>query len=485
MKRIWILVMVFFLVGCSNNEDVYTSEPIENVTLTVQELSDFTDNTLNYYDIEVTLDDEKDQLIGKETITYHYDETEALEALYLHVYPNAFKSSSHPSLFDQEVTKAMTQEGSIEIKNVLINGKTIEYSYEPIDTVLKLPFDLIPGEDYMIEMDFVIQVSSTTERFGSIQGIYNLGNWYPILAVYDDEGWNLDPYYDVGDPFYSEVANYDVTLTLPEGYIPSASGYLYQKEDKTYHFRADRMRDFAFVLSDKFLIKEKLVNDTLVYLYYPSSLSNHYWTDHALTFAEETLLLYEDFIGDYPYKSYSVVITTFPSGMEYPGLVMISDQYFYDFDITNLRQTIVHESVHQWFYSLIGDDEIDEGWIDEGLTTYFTMYFDQAVYKKAYYDRTLKYYRDRRNKYGIENITVLKSAKDYADWSEYGVAAYVTPALMYDEIYKTYGDEKLKTFVQSLYSNYVYGILRYEDLIETLKTVYGEEVMEIVDRYLK
>lgn len=483
MKKILWILCIFLLVSCQK-ETIETIEvATENVTQSLFEKSDFTDDSLNYYDIEVVLDDNLNQLIGHQKITYHHDK-EDMNALYLHVYPNAFKADGMPGLFDQEHDLTMLVEGAIEFSSIKVNGQTSHYEFAPIETVLEIPMTLVSGETYEIELDYVIQVSSTTERFGHVNGTYNLGNWYPILAVYDEDGWNLDPYYDVGDPFYSETANYDVKITLPEHFTAAGSGYLYLKEDNTYYFRADRMRDFAFVISDKFLIEEAEVNDTLITLYYPSSLKQHNWVDDALKFSEETLLLYEDYIGDYPYKSYSVVITKFPSGMEYPGLVMIAEDYFMNFDVANLRQTIVHETVHQWFYSLIGDDEIDDGWIDEGLTTYFTMYFDQAVYKQAYYDKTLKIYRDRRNQTGVENINVTKSAKDFSGWGEYGVAAYVTPALMYHEIFDTYGDEKLKEFVRSLYNDYAYGILKPEGLMATLKSVYGDEVMEIVDRYL-
>lgn len=512
MKKWSILILLLLLVACNDAEpdqkkndkvdDSIIVEEAENSTEVVEsivedknivpqdvfEKTSFRNEALNYYDIRASLDVDKDIITATQKVEYTNVEGLDLEAIYFHVYPNAFKKGNHPSLFDKDLDEIDHQYGFVDVKEIHINGEGVSFELAPIDTTLKIAYLFEANKSYTIELTYDVYISTTSERFGVAGGIYNLGNWYPILAAYDEEGWHLDPYYSVGDPFYSDMSNYDVQMTVPNDYEVAASGYLnaYEMaEQQTFNFRGDAMRDFAFVIGNEFTIESHEIDGTTVYLYYPPSIKDHKWLDEALYFGYSTIELYDDLIGDYPYKNYSVVITNFPSGMEYPGLVFISDGYFNGYSVDNLRGVIVHETVHQWFYSLIGDDEIEDGWIDEGLTSYFTAYYDWVFDKKDAYNETIKSYKKRVKSTGLENIDVTKSAEFIYDWGEYGLTAYATPAVMYDELMSTYGEKKLIEFAQLLYDRFAFGILKEDGLKSALIDVYGEEVMEIVDTYLK
>jgi aminopeptidase N len=169
--------------------------------------------------------------------------------------------------------------------------------------------------------------------------------------------------------------------------------------------------------------------------------------------------------------------------MEYPGLVLISERYLSN-SIDSLRTVIVHETAHQWFYGIIGDDEIDEGWIDEGLTSFFTAYFEIGFTGEYYYEGTMERYQNRVDNFGFDNIVIAKSAYEFDNWDDYGVAAYSKPALMYHEIKNLYGDEKIEEFARELYHQYAYKILKEADLRKVLVQVYGEEITELLDRWL-
>ncbi len=489
MKKIVVIILIlmsFTILGCEDKviEAAYT----EPVTLEEEVIAKepFTDPSLNYYQIDAILDPEMSIITATQIIEYTNNENLDLTEIYLHLYPNAFTKESQPNLFgnSDEVSDLI---GEIEITSLLIDGKDIKFQEGPTTTSVEIAYAFIKNETYTIQLDYLVKVSSTSERFGVVNDIYNLGNWYPILAVYDEEGWHVDPYLSIGDPFYSDMSNYDIKMTVPEGYVVAGSGYIESvdtlENETTYAFRADRMRDFAFVISNQFEYIKEQINDTTVYLYYPKSVKKHKWLDDAMLFSLEAISSFEEIIGDYPYKTYSVVLTNFPSGMEYPGLVFISKGYLLD-SIHALRTVIVHETAHQWFYGLIGDDEIDEGWIDEGLTTFFTAYFEIEYTGEHSYQDAMKRYQNRVNEYGFDNIIVAKSAKDFDDWGDYGVAAYSKPALMYHEIYTTYGDEKMQAFAKYLYEHYAYGILKEDDLREALNAIYGAEINELLDTWL-
>lgn len=476
-----VILLVMLLVSCQTETEVALVEPSEPISIDTYSKDEFVDFDLDHYVIEGTLNDEEKTIEAVQVLTYTNREGINLDRIYLHLYPNAFSKEGQPSIAGN--TDGIDgQYGAIEIENASIDGVQVDFYEGPTISSIEIPYDFEMSKTYTLELKYKVKVSDTSERFGYVNDIYNLGNWYPILAVYDDEGWNVDPYLSIGDPFYSDMANYDVSLTVPNGFVVAASGYateLENGEETTYHFRGDRMRDFAMVISKDFEIMQDTVNGTEVYLYYPRSLKKHKWLDDGLTYGVESIRLFEEVIGDYPYKTYSVVLTNFPSGMEYPGLVFISKGYLMD-SMSRFRTVIVHETVHQWFYNIIGDDEVDEGWIDEGLTTYFTAYFEKETIDHETYEATMNRYRDRVDSYGFDNIIVAQSAYEFSNWTEYGVSAYSKSSLVYHELYMKYGDQKIREFAKHLYDNYAYEILREEDLRASIIEVFGEDAEKIL-----
>ncbi|MCH4887337.1 M1 family metallopeptidase [Acidaminobacter sp. JC074] len=477
MKKIVLLMALFLMVACQAEE---ISDPIVSQ---VYEEDAYTDSDLDEYKIDAVLDDEKRVIDVNQVITYTNRENVDLDKLYFHLYPNAFSKEAQPSITGN--TKGVENFGAIEVSSIIIDGQVVDFNKGPTLTSIYVPFDFKMGQTYKIEMAYQVKVSDTSERFGYDGGIYNLGNWYPIISVYDEDGWNLDPYLSIGDPFYSDMANYDIHISVPSDFIVAASGYTIetlQTDLLTYHFKGDRMRDFAMVISDQFEIIKESVNETDVYLYYPKSLKKHKWLDDALAYGVDSIRLFEEVIGDYPYKTYSVVLTNFPSGMEYPGLVFISKGYLLNSQ-ASLRNVIVHETVHQWFYNIIGDDEIDEGWIDEGLTTYFTAYYEKELIDEDTYNTTMERYQSRVDAYGFDDIVVAKTSYEFDNWNDYGVSAYSKSALVYHELYKAYGDDKVREFAKYLYENYAYKILKEEDLRQSIESVFGQEAGKILDTW--
>lgn len=481
MKKIFVVLILVLLVSCQAERPADT-QVIENKE-TIFKKSSFTDDQLDYYTIEARLSDKDHMIDAKQMILYTNREETNLDELFIHTYPNAFSIDGQESILKSNKTDP--GHGALEVSMVKINDEIINFEEGPTVTSIRLPYKFDQGATYNIELEYKVKVSNTAERFGVVDGIYNLCNWYPIIAVYDEDGWNVDPYYRVGDPFYSDVSNYDVTFTVPSDFTVAGSGYisrLNEGDSKTYYFRGDRMRDFAMVLSNQFMVKEEQVNDTSVYLYYPKKLAGHDWLDYAMISSTESLKLFEDIIGDYPYKTYSVVMTNFSTGMEYPGLVLISTGYFTR-SLDDLRRVIVHETVHQWFYGIIGGDEIDEGWIDEGLTSYFTAYYDKKIMGEDYYYGTMDYYQSRVDNVGANNIVIMQSAKDFQGWDTYGLAAYTKPALLYHYLHETYGDKKIERLASTLYDKYAYTNMKAEDLRETIVDLYGGEIEDILDKW--
>ena len=266
---------------------------------------------------------------------------------------------------------------------------------------VKLPTALKKGERVSFEFEYTVKLPNYLGRFGYGDKAYNLCNFYPIASVYDQRGFNNDPYYEVGDPFYSDVADYSVKLTVPSEFTVATSGVIKNEEksgtSKVLTIEANAVRDYAAVVSNQFKCIEKKVGDTTVYSYYYNTTDDAYGK-LALTTGAQSIELYEKLYGDYPYSTFSVVQTDFYiGGMEYPNIILI-DQSLYEggtYGEMILKYVIAHETAHQWWYAMVGNNEVLEPWLDEALTDFTTQlyfrYYETAKYADAVYDAQVAY----------------------------------------------------------------------------------------------
>ena len=235
--------------------------------------------------------------------------------------------------------------------------------------ILSKPFK--PKDKLVMTVEFDAVLPPACGRFGYGKNTFNIGNWYPILATYDDKGWHKEPYYDVGDPFYSEVGIYDVHISAPKDYIIAASGSLQEKREKAdqivWNFKTDLVRDFAWVASNKFRTVNLNIGKTRITSYYLEGDEDY--GQEALEYAQKALVFFNNYFGEYPYSDYSVVASDFYiGGMEYPNLVIIGEEFYRPGDF--LEYVIVHETAHQWWYGLVGNNQVMEAWLDEALAEY-------------------------------------------------------------------------------------------------------------------
>ena len=494
-----LIITTLFLniTGCSKKDtslDTHTKVP-EVIAQTIKSSEPLNSYTING---EILPNDKK--VIATENIKYVNTEKVTLKEVYFHLYPNAFKTKkTAPFLFDSFDAAYPNgfSEGYINITSVSVNGNILDINNDTTisgkdSTILKinLKTPLKPTEKAEIKLGFELKIPPAAERFGIGFGYINLGNWYPIAAVYDESGWNLDPYYPIGDPFYSDTANYNVIMTAPEKYVLAASGTLTEKikKDKliTWNFTAYSMRDFAVVGSDLFVTSEGMAGDTKVISYY-------YKTDQvlgkkALELGINSINTFNDKIGVYPYPTYSVCETAFPSGMEYPGLVYIDKNLYKDKStLTDLALTTIHETGHQYFYSLIGDDQIDEAWLDEGFATYAEIIYLEANLGKNAAQEEIDYNIKSGNAAIASKIfdgKVVKPLSKYKNWDDYGPAVYSVGATLLIELRKSVGDDVFWKIMKTYFKTYKFKIATTEGFKQVSEKVSGKKLDTVFKKYL-
>lgn len=454
-------------------------------------------NDINKYEIDIELDDDNKVIKGKERITYFNKSTKAMEDIYFHVYPNAFNNKENPPVMFNDSSYAYPEGFNpcyIKIASISAGGKRIKYSLSGLHyTTLKLELDkpLKVKEHLEITIDFQLKIPTSRDRIGHYDGSYIFANWYPVAAVYDEKGWNLDPFYDIGDPFYSDVADYMVNITLPEKYILASTGENVKENVKggmrTQSITAKSVRDFAWAASNKFKLKTMEVDGVKIKCYFINS--NTKSIDKALSTAAEAIRIFNKSFGGYPYTSYSVVESLFPTGMEYPGMVLIPNSYFEgNKSMLGLEGVIVHETAHQWWYGVVGNNEVDEAWFDEGLATYSKVIYFEKVYgaefAEDYYNKNIKSTYESKRKNIKSNEITLKPLYEFEGWREYDTLAYKKAAIIFHTIRKELGDEKFYELLGSYYNKYKFKNATTKDFIRAVEGITNKNWDGFFDKWL-
>ncbi len=408
------------------------------------------------YTIEATLTD--DMKVGaKQTVNYKNNDDVVFNELFFHLYPNSFSATAVnkpvSSLYETKAYPNGKSYGGIEFQTVTIDDSAVVYSIEGEDNhLLKvvLKNKLYPNDYVKIEMEYVLTLPNVNHRFGYGNNAINLANFYPVACIFENGEWDRDSYSPNGDPFYSDLANYNVTITNNSNLMLASTGNLIEckteNETNTSVITARAVRDFAITFSSKFeTLTQKVGNTEIKYYYYNDTNSQQ-----SLDTAVKCLSTFNKLFTTYPYRTLSVVETNFIfGGMEYPNLVMISDNLeLYD-DYLN---TIVHEIAHQWWYGLVGNDEFAYGWLDEGLAEYSTILFYEN--NPEYEKNTQEIILNARNSYilfvdiytdvfGSVDTSMNRSLNQFATEPEYVYIAYVKGMLLFDNLREVLGEKKL------------------------------------------
>ncbi|MDA8187450.1 MAG: M1 family metallopeptidase [Dehalococcoidales bacterium] len=305
------------------------------------------------YVIQAKLNFERAFLDIQETVTYTNRAPKALSSVVFNVTPAHFRA--------------------FKLKSATVDGVAVDPRLDGVVMELPLPKPLGQRDSTTIELEFSLDVPQQGGRFGVDKGVFSLGNWYPVLAIYRDD-WDRHRYNAFGDPFLTDVADYDVTLDITSAAKVAYSGELISHEGNTWHMKGTRLRDFALAVSDKWESRSVDVDGvTVTALYLPEHrpAGNMY-----IEAGSRSVKWLDDKLGTYPNKTLFIAETVSTMsemvGQEYPGVVFISSS---EADkaaglTSYLAYLVAHEIVHQWFYAIVGSDQMYDPWLDEAMATY-------------------------------------------------------------------------------------------------------------------
>ncbi|MGB0982745.1 MAG: M1 family metallopeptidase [Saprospiraceae bacterium] len=408
------------------------------------------------YKIDVLLDDEAHILNGGIEFEYTNNSPDDLTEIYFHLWPNAYKNTETEfakQQYEQGNTKFLyaseADRGRIDQLDFSANGQKLEWKYDEthVDIALvQLKTPLKSGETRTIKTPFRVKIPASFSRLGHVQTSYQMTQWYPKPAVYDKNGWHQMPYLNQGE-FYSEYGSFDVSITLPKNYVVGATGTLQNQEEikfleervaetneaikankiefkidfpissdekKTLRYTADDIHDFAWFADKRFWVQKgevqlasgKKVDTWAMFTHVEAKL----WKK-GIEYLNRSVKFYSDKIGEYPYPHATAVQSALSAGggMEYPMITVIGRAG----GAKSLDIVITHEVGHNWFYGILGSNERQHVWMDEGFNSF---------YEEAY---TLKYYKTQNTLDGVTPKPLKKIFGADESKQDLGYAGYL------------------------------------------------------------
>ena len=416
------------------------------------------------YYLDIAIDDALTTVEGRQTVYYTNQENVALSEIVFHL---------HPNLLDSAIT----------VSDLTVDGATatpaLSGAAQSIMTV-PLAAPLPPGERITIDLRFRTEVATEIGRnygvLASYEGILALAHFYPMLSVYDDTGWNTAEADIQGDLTYSDAAYYLVRVRAPEEEVVVASGVVVEEQgsggageqggeegQQTVTYAVGPARDF-YLAAGEFAVVSKTVGATTINSYAPAELADG--AALALDVAAATLAINEARLSPFPYTELDIVTTpTTALGIEYPGLI-VGTLRMYDITAETragvpysdiLESTTAHEVVHQWFYNLVGNDQLDEPWLDESMTGYHTYRYYVDRYGQSAGDGYFANFAGRWEGVERAEIPIGLPVRAYQG-AEYGAIVYGRGPFFLRELEETLGRETFDAFMRDYAATYRWGI---------------------------
>ena len=459
------------------------------------------------YQMNVKMDVEANRLKGTQSLTYWNNSPDTLHKVFFHLYWNAFQPGSMMDVRSRALGKTilgytasgdtvrdwdrrvkdriqhLTPEeiGYDSVLTIKMNGRPQKMIYH--ETVLEVPLThpIAPHAKVTFDLVFKCQVPLQIRRSGrdNAEGVrYSMSQWYPEIAVYDENGWHPTPY--IAREFYSNWGNFDVKITIDKDYMIGATGYLqnaneigygYQDngtqvnhpggETLTWHFKAPKVIDFVWAADPDYKHISAVADNeahTVINVIYKdtgNAKKTKKW-HNLLNAAIRVLPFIEKHFGTYPYKQYSF-IQGGDGGMEYPMATLLKGPSL---------GTAFHEWMHSWYQMMLATDETKYPWMDEGFTTYaegkvshhyYTTYAD-SIYKNRP--------KARANK--MEDLAALPKGEDGAYSGYY-------------RLERSGLAEPMTTFSDHYMTNYAYGQNAYSKgavFMEQLSYIVGQKTLD-------
>jgi hypothetical protein len=439
------------------------------------------------YTMEARLDEVEDLLVGGGVMQYHNNATTSLNELYFNLSLNAFRPNSTWATTEAREDYDFQNLNEIDagfhhMTSMKLDGVTLapEYPHAPDSTVVRysLPHPLAANESLSVEFTWTARPSTLCRRQCRQGRSYDFAHWYPRVAVFDHTGWATRPLYPQGE-FYGEFASYNVTLDVAADQVIGATGVpvsgdpgwaltaldsipesQYRREfygspknvispgllvgepeagRKRVNWIADDVHHFAWSTSPDYQYESGTLGDISIHvLYRPGDLE---WDlGAAARRTERALGWLQDLFGPYPWPQLTNLHRLEGGGTEFPMVLM---------DGSASQGLITHEGAHQYAHGVFGNNEWREGWLDEGMASFLTGWFNEEHGVADPWSGLMV---------GIGRMTasglvapISTEAAEFPDFRTYGLMTYSLPQAVLYMLKNHLGDQAFRQGLRAYY----------------------------------
>ena len=370
--------------------------------------------------------------------------------------------------------------GSISVYDMAVNGQQAYFELSGASNsilTVPLPLEIYPGETAELYFSFTLMLPETNNRLGINSNGLMLGNALPIAAVYENGAWREEEYVEQGDSFYSHSADYKVVVNAPADWTLAHTGSLVERtvENGTaaHYITASGVREFAMALvKNGHLATEQCQNGATTVHAIADSRSH---AEFAARMGAQAIDFFGGKIGAYPYRDFFVVQFDAQGGMEYPGLVMIHKGYYTSGRQDEGARVIGHETAHQWFYNVVGSDQVRAPWLDDSLVEYLGFRFTASLAGEEAVSAMLG---ARREAYQKQTLSVdrLDLPLDSFFGNDYYYAVYSYGCELYRALYEKLGESAFYEGLATYYNANSFALAAKENLIAAFSEAAGEDL---------
>ncbi len=433
------------------------------------------------YDLTLNIAPEQGWLQGKARVLYQHTAPGEWHSLYFRLYPNLERYG-----------------GSLDVLDTEVDGQPVVAVYEADRSALRVPLatPLPPDKPVSIYFSYTLRwpqnVPGYTE-FGEGKGITMLPEAYPLLAVPEpkpsgDPDWHLDMPANWGDVLFSASALYRVTATLPADMVVATGGTeitrTVSSPSATWRWVSGPAREFTLIMSPHFVTSSTEAYGTTVTSYFlPEDAAAAREAEH---YAAAALRIYSDHLVPYPFRHFSLVEAPLTyHGMEYSGMNALGIGLYRKYR-RDLQFLTVHEVGHQWGYNIVGNDQVNHPWLDEGLVEFNTVLYYESIYGKSTADLLVR----RRWAAPYQNLktrgldaTLEQPTTSYTK-ANYETLAYAKGALFFHALREKLGPDKYDRALRTYLNRYRWGIATPADMLKVVQDSTGFDPKPLYDKWV-
>lgn len=490
------------------------------------------------YRIEVSLDPSGHALTGRETVRWEHRGPAVTTELAFHQYWNAWRNDASTWMLEDRRRERSSLAGEPEpddwgwlvVDSVTVSGRELidraRYAApddgNPEDRtvwIVALPRPVRPGETIEAQLEWRAHVPRTFARTGVRGDEYLIAHWFPQLCVSGATDWICHQFH-ASTEFFADFGSYDVSITLPERFVVGATGREVERRASgeglvTHRYRQDRVHGFAWTASPRYLEIEDRYESAVqppVDVRLLLQPEHRRQAGRHLEALRAAFRSYGAWYGPYPHDHVTVVDPAWGTGfggMEYPTLFTAGTRLFNPRGGGRPEHVTVHEAGHQWWYSTVGNDEMEAAWLDEGLNTYSTARAFAAAWGEPVY--THRFFRppglededgffalllpgfDRRGREHLDRLDRYRpdATADFLGRVSFryppdraGSLSYSKTALWLGTLERYLGWPRMQRILSTFYRRWSFGHPTAADFLSVVEEVAGTETRKLVQGFL-